>query len=118
MDGYDCFKPRLINVNMIEERVWAQVEEILHDYKDSTYDLLLSNFENEKGNREAQITKARKEIQRCQNERQIVLRPVRKGNITQADADTDYTFLWPLLILSFVPNHFSSKMYGRILSPV
>lgn len=40
---------------------------------------------------EAQMTKAKQEIERLQRGRQLVLKQIRKGYITQADADIEFT---------------------------
>ena len=92
-DEHQCFKPKRWNLDWIEQEVWAEVDWILSDYKGTTYDLLLNEYENGKVNWERQMSKAKAEIERCKRERQTVLRQVRKGNITQAEADAEFTVI-------------------------
>ena len=92
-EEHQCFKPKRWNVDWIEEEVWSQIEDILHNYKDSTYGLLFDNYENGKSDSQEKINKARTQIERCKKERQTVLRQVRKDNVTQVEADAEFTVL-------------------------
>jgi len=78
------------NVDLLEQGVWAEISWILDDYKDMTYGLLLDKYENSKADRGQQIAKLKANIEKCKRERQTVLRQVRKGNINQAVADTEF----------------------------
>jgi len=75
---------------MIEEYVWGGVEEVLHDYRNSTYDLLLDRLENTKGDREKQIATAKEELERLKWEKQRLLTTIRKGYVTEAEADIQF----------------------------
>jgi len=90
---HQCFKPKRWNLDNIENHIWGEVEWLLNNYKDSTYDLLLDRYESAKADREQQIAKGKADIERCKRERQTVLRQVRKGNITQAEADIEFTII-------------------------
>lgn len=92
-DEHQCFKPKRINVDWLEQEIWNQVEDILYNYKESTYDLLLDKYENTRADRESQITKVRTKIEQCKTGKRTVLRQVRTGNITQAEADIEFTVI-------------------------
>lgn len=84
---YHCFQPKNLNLDWIEDYIWAEVEDLLENFRDSTYDLLLDRFENAKGDREKQIAKAKEEVDRCNEERQRVLTIYRKKYISEAEAE-------------------------------
>lgn len=85
-----CFKPKHRNLNLIENYIWAEVEDVLTSYRNNTAGLLLDRFENGKKDREENIAKAKKEINRCELERQRLLTIIRKGYVTNAEADIQF----------------------------
>jgi len=105
-DQYQCHKPWLLNLNPIEDVIWAEVAECLQSYRDNTYELLLQQYEDAKGERDTQIVKAQRNVERCKQERQTVLKQIRKGNITQADADVEFT------LLNKEQSHWESELSG------
>jgi len=75
---------------MIEDYVWAEVEDTLHDYRNNTYDLLLDRFENAKGEREQQIARAKEQLDELSLEKQRLLATIRKGYVTEVEAEAQF----------------------------
>tara|TARA_B100000315_G_scaffold229157_1_gene238554 strand:+ start:101 stop:850 length:750 start_codon:yes stop_codon:yes gene_type:complete len=90
---HQCFKPKRWNLDLLEQQIWAKIDWILDEYRNFTYDLLLEKYESGKGDRELRITKVKSEIEKSKSERQVVLRQVRRGNISQADADIEFAVI-------------------------
>ena len=74
-------------MEMIEDSVWEEVEGVLSRYLDGSYDSLIEQFENGQEDRQQVIDKAKNELKSCEIERQRILTVMRKGYITEADAE-------------------------------
>jgi hypothetical protein len=75
---------------MIEDYIWAEIVDVLEDYRNQTYELLIDRFEKANADREKQLARAEKEVERCNKERQRVLIMVRKEYVTQAEAEIQF----------------------------
>lgn len=84
-DIYQCYKPKHINMQVIEDHVWSQVEDILDNYRNGIYEVLLDQFEAAKQSSNDMITKAQEEIRQCQAEKQRLVTQVSKGVFTDED---------------------------------
>jgi len=87
---HQCYEPKRWHLGMIEDYVWAEVEDTLHDYRNNTYDLLLDRFENAKGEREQQIAKAKEQLDGLKLEKQRLLTTIRKGYVTEVEAEVQF----------------------------
>lgn len=87
---YHCFKPQNWNLGRVEDFVWGEIEDILHDYRNTTVDLLVEQFENAGGEREKQIAIAKQHIEDLRWEKQRILTTIRKGHVTEAEADLQF----------------------------
>jgi hypothetical protein len=87
---YDCYKPGNWRLGWIESFVWAEVEDILHDYRNATSDLLLERFESASSEREQQIATAKQHLEDLKWEKQRILTTIRKGYVTEAEAELQF----------------------------
>jgi site-specific DNA recombinase len=87
---YDCYKPENWKMGEIEDFVWAEVEDILDNYRNATVDLLLERFENASNEREQQIDTAKQHLIDLKLEKQRILTTIRKGYVTEAEADVQF----------------------------
>jgi site-specific DNA recombinase len=84
---YQCYRPKLWPMGMIEDWVWNEVDEVLSQYVNGSYDSLIEQFENGQDDRQQAMDKASNKIKCCDTERQRILTVMRKGYITEADAE-------------------------------
>ena len=87
---YDCYKPGNWKLGWIEDFVWAEVEDILHTYRNATSDLLIDRFESASSEREQQITTAKQHMEDLKWEKQRILTTIRKGYVTEAEAELQF----------------------------
>ena len=87
---YKCFSQQNMRLNDVEDFVWAEVDDVIHNYSDGTYSLLLDRFENARGQRENQITKAKGNLEALNFEKQRVLTIVRKGYVNDVEAEAQF----------------------------
>jgi len=87
---HKCLKPQNQHLGMIEDYIWAEIVDVLEDYRNQTYELLIDRFEKANADREKQLARAEKEVERCNKERQRVLIMVRKEYVTQAEAEIQF----------------------------
>ena len=87
---YHCYKPQNWKLSLVEDYIWAEVEDILHNYRNSTYDLLLDKFESAKGEREQQIVRAKGQLDELKLEKQRLLTTIRKGYVTEVEAEVQF----------------------------
>lgn len=89
-EQHNCLKPKNLRLKPIEDYIWGEVEDILKNYEDKTYETLLEQFENGKAQRKAQIERIKEEITRCDLEKQRLLTFIRKGRIDEKEADLQF----------------------------
>lgn len=87
---YHCYKPKHWHLDWIEDCVWAEVADILQDYRNVTIDLLLERFESASSEREQQIATAKQHLEDLKWEKQRILTTIRKGYVTEAEADLQF----------------------------
>ena len=87
---YHCYKPENWNMDWIEDFVWAEVADILDNYRNATTDLLLERFENAGSEREQQIATAKQHLEDLKWEKQRILTTIRKGYVTEGEADLQF----------------------------
>ncbi|GAI17329.1 unnamed protein product, partial [marine sediment metagenome] len=87
---HNCYEPKMWHMDTVEDYVWAEVEDILHNYRNSAYDLLLDKFESAKGEREQQIVRAREQLEGMKLEKQRLLTTIRKGYATEVEAELQF----------------------------
>jgi hypothetical protein len=88
---YQCYAPKKTwNMDLVEQHIWAEVEDVLEKYQDSAYNVLLDRLEAAKDSSQKQMVKAKDEIDRCKLERQRLLTSIRKGYVTGADIELQF----------------------------
>ena len=87
---YHCYQPVNWRMDEIEDFVWAEVEDILHDYRNATTDLLLERFESASAEREQQIAIAKQHLEDLNWGKQRIMTTIRKGYVTEAEADLQF----------------------------
>ncbi len=66
-------------MGLVERYVWGEVEELLDSYSDACLVRLSDELDTAEQSMEATIARAKKELERCQLERQRLLTAMRKG---------------------------------------
>ena len=87
---YHCYQPANWKMDEIEDFVWAEVEDILHDYRNATTDLLLERFESASAEREQQIATAKQHLEDLNWGKQRIMTTLRKDYVTEAEADLQF----------------------------
>lgn len=87
---HNCYQPKRWHLGLVEDYVWAEVEDMLDSYRQGTYGVLIDQFENSKEDREKQIARAKDELDRCSLERQRILTTIRKGWATETEAELQF----------------------------
>jgi len=87
---YKCFSQQNMRFNDVEDFVWAEADDVIHNYSDGTYSLLLDRFESARGQREKQIMTAKENLEALNLEKQRVLTTVRKGYVNDIEAEVQF----------------------------
>ena len=76
----------------MEDKVWDQVKDIIFGIfdKDSTFEMITEDFRSGEEDRKKRIAEARGKIDGFQWERQRVLTQVRKGHVTDEEAEVQF----------------------------
>lgn len=86
-----CYTPKHWKLDVIEQHIWEEMEGVLAGYVDNAYGSLIEQFELGQHDRQQAIAKAKDEVKRSQTGRERILTVLRKGYITQADAEIQLT---------------------------
>jgi len=87
---YHCYKPQRWPLGDVEEYVWGEVEYALGNYRGKIATRLADEYASVEATVEGIISKAKKEMERCQLERQRLLTAVRKGWASDDDANLQF----------------------------
>ena len=80
---HQCFKPQHIDMEWVENIVWGEIDQVLNRYKGGMIDKLRDRYNSASKIFEDTISKAQKELERCEEERQRVLKLYRKGRLEE-----------------------------------
>jgi len=87
---YKCFSHPNMRLTDIENFVWAEVDDVIHNYSNSTYGLLLDRFENDREDREKQIVKAKEQLEAVNLEKQRMITLVVKGYVNGVESEAQF----------------------------
>jgi len=87
---YACYKPQSWAMGLVERYVWGGVEELLDSYSDACLVRLSDELDTAEQSMEATIARAKKELERCQLERQRLLTAMRKGYATERHVELQF----------------------------
>ena len=82
---YNCFKPLYVQMEVIENLVWDEIDSVLNKYKGGMIDRLYSKYDSVDKITKDTIAKAQKHLERCQQERENVQTMDRKGRFKSED---------------------------------
>jgi two-component SAPR family response regulator len=77
-------------MNLVDDYLWNEVEDIIEGYRNATLDRLAAEYDSVEENMKATIARAKRELERCQLERQRLLTAIRKGYATEAEAELQF----------------------------
>ena len=89
--SHNCYQPKHWHLGMVENYVWGEMEDTLDSYRNDTQELLLDRFESARDERQEQIARAKDELERLKWEKQRVLTTVRKGHVTEDEAEIQFS---------------------------
>jgi hypothetical protein len=72
---------------LVENYIWNEVNEVLASHVNGSYEALIERFENGQDDRQRAISKTKDKLGQCQVEKQRILTVLRKGYISEADAE-------------------------------
>ena len=84
-DINQCYKPKHWQMQPIEDHIWGEIEDMLDNYRNGMYEVLLNQFEEAKRTSSYKISKAQDEIRQCQAEKQRLVTQVAKGVLMDED---------------------------------
>ncbi|MFC2068213.1 recombinase family protein [Chloroflexota bacterium] len=88
---YQCYQPKNHNLDIVENYVFIAVQGVLEDYRFGVYNRLIDSFNSALSERQERIATAKGKMDSLKWERQRVLTQVRKDNVTEQEADIQFT---------------------------
>lgn len=89
---YNCYQPPRWNLDLVEDKVWDQIKDIIFSIfdKDSTFETITEDFRSGEVDRKKRMVEARGKIEGFRWEKQRVLTQVRKGHVTEEEAEVQF----------------------------
>jgi site-specific DNA recombinase len=81
-DVNKCYQPAYWRLEPIEDFIWGEVEDMLHNYRDGVNGILLKQLEDAKAETGTRMSRAQAELKRLADEKKRLITQVQKGVLT------------------------------------